>query len=195
MRIVGGILGGRRITAPPSMETRPTSDRVREGIASALEARDLIRQANVLDLFAGTGAFSFEMLSRGAQRATLVENNPRSVATIRANAGQLNLHERIDLIRYDLSRPLKSLAQARLAELGPFDLIFFDPPYAQVNMIGRLVEELSSSSLFASSAVVVAEFPTTEQPELPAWLQITNVYPYGDTSVLLGTVTSATDGV
>lgn len=195
MRIVGGTLRGRRITAPSSMQTRPTSDRVREGVASALEARGLIRQANVLDLFAGTGAFAFEMLSRGARRATLVENHPRSLAKIRDNAKLLQLVDRIEAIRYDLTRPLKSLVQGHLAALGPFDLIFCDPPYAQTAIVGRLVTELSSGNLLASTAVVVVEFPTGEQPPLPTWLHLTNVYLYGDTSVLLATVTSATDEV
>ena len=75
MRIVGGSLGGRRFSGPPGDATRPTSERVREAIASALDARGWIEGAVVLDLFAGTGALAFEALSRGADRAFLVERS------------------------------------------------------------------------------------------------------------------------
>src|ERR687894_2978210 len=85
-RIIGGVAGGRRI-AVPSTGTRPTSDRVREALFSALEARGAIEDAEVLDLYAGSGALGIEALSRGASTAVLVERDPRACAVIQANIG------------------------------------------------------------------------------------------------------------
>ena len=82
MRIVGGRLSGRRFGATKGRGTRPTSDRVREALASALDARAAFDQASVLDLFAGTGALSFEALSRGAAEAVLVDRDPEALGQI-----------------------------------------------------------------------------------------------------------------
>ncbi|MBP7683736.1 MAG: RsmD family RNA methyltransferase, partial [Deltaproteobacteria bacterium] len=99
MRIVGGTLGGRRFDGPPSDLTRPTSERVREALASALDARDAIRDVRVLDLFAGTGALAFEALSRGATDACLVERDPRVVKAAQQSIAALGLGERCVVVR------------------------------------------------------------------------------------------------
>ena len=90
-RIIGGALGGRRIAAPPGAGTRPTSDRVREAIFSALEARIELDGVHVLDLYAGSGALGLEAASRGAARVVLVEHDRRAAATIRRNVADLGL--------------------------------------------------------------------------------------------------------
>ena len=79
MRVIGGQLAGRRFGAPSGRGTRPTSDRVREALSSALESRGAFGDAVVLDLFAGTGALSFEALSRGAASAVLVDRDSRAI--------------------------------------------------------------------------------------------------------------------
>src|SRR5437764_414764 len=93
-RIVAGVLGGRRIVAPPGRGTRPTSDRVREALFSILGA-DAVEGARVLDLFAGSGALGIEALSRGAASATFVESDPRAAAAIDRNLEELGLVGRV----------------------------------------------------------------------------------------------------
>jgi len=91
MRIIGGRLSGRRFGAPSGRGTRPTSDRAREALASALESRGAFKGARVIDLFAGTGAFSFEALSRGASEAVAVDLDPRAIRQLTQSAKELGL--------------------------------------------------------------------------------------------------------
>lgn len=122
MRIIAGTWRGRVIEAPPGPATRPTADRVRETLFSMLTswlgAFDGLR---VADLFAGSGALGFEALSRGAAHATFVDNDPKSVAALRANAARLDASERAQIM---------SRSALVLPPSLPFDLIFADPPYA-----------------------------------------------------------------
>ena len=91
MRVVAGDLRGRRIEAPPGHDTRPTTDKVREAIFNALGSLDLVRDARVADLFAGTGALGIEALSRGAAHCTFVERDRNVVRTLRGNLEHLGL--------------------------------------------------------------------------------------------------------
>jgi 16S rRNA (guanine966-N2)-methyltransferase len=91
-RVIAGTAGGRRLSVPAGRDTRPTSDRAREGLFATVQAiRGPLAGASVLDLYAGSGAVGLEALSRGAVRAVLVEADPRAVRVIRANIAALNL--------------------------------------------------------------------------------------------------------
>ena len=96
---MAGDLRGRRIEAPPGFDTRPTTDKVREAVFNALVSRDLVRDARVADLFAGTGALGIEALSRGADHCTFVERDRNVVRTLRANIEQLGLTARSRVAR------------------------------------------------------------------------------------------------
>src|SRR5947209_20395427 len=85
VRVVAGTAKGRRLTAPPGRDVRPTSDRVREAVFSSLVSMDAVEGRSVLDLFAGSGALGIEALSRGAADATFVDHDRRVIDTIRAN--------------------------------------------------------------------------------------------------------------
>ena len=126
MRIIAGRLARRTVVAPQGSGTRPTADRVREPLFQHLEAARLpdgFDGLRVLDLFAGSGALSFEAISRGAARATLVEQDARAAAIIRRNAASLGLEASVDVVQ----RPVDAV----LSRLGVgFDLVFADPPYA-----------------------------------------------------------------
>ena len=122
MRIIAGRWRGRIIDAPPGRKTRPTSDRVREAWMSALQTE--IADSTVLDLFAGSGALGFELLSRGARHVTFVERGAPALRTLKTNAGKLNLGEdEFSLVRADAIQ-----YAAQLPELA-FDLAVADPPY------------------------------------------------------------------
>ncbi|WP_412062159.1 16S rRNA (guanine(966)-N(2))-methyltransferase RsmD [Rubrivirga sp. IMCC45206] len=123
MRITGGALARRTIDAPKGDRTRPTTDRVREALFNLLGARMELRDARVLDLFAGSGALGLEALSRGAAHVTFVERHGPTLAVARANARQLEVVDRAAFARADA---LGWLGRAA----GPFDLVVADPPYA-----------------------------------------------------------------
>ena len=117
---MAGDLRGRRIEAPPGFDIRPTTDKVREAVFNALVSRDLVRDARVADLFAGTGALGIEALSRGADHCTFVERDRTVVRTLRANIEQLGLAERSRVLAAD------ALSQAPSIDV---DLVLADPPY------------------------------------------------------------------
>ncbi len=129
MRVIAGELKGRRLVAPRGWQVRPTSDRVREAIFSALGE---IGGAHVLDLYCGTGALAIESLSRGATRAVLVDRDTRPAL---GNVERLGLGDRAELVRSDVSRWLVG----RLEDAGAprFDLVFVDAPYKLADRVGK----------------------------------------------------------
>lgn len=171
MRIVAGKYGGRKIQAPSGDLTRPTADRVREALFSALGPVD---DLSVLDLFAGTGALGIEALSRGADTATFVEKNAHPLAAIEANLSTLGV-EGAKVIRRDVLAYLKSDQLDRR-----FDLVFVDPPY---RMAGELSEPLSATlpTVLTDTARVVCESDRREPLDLNLNLQWERRY--GDTVI------------
>jgi len=140
MRVVAGELKGRKLVAPPGDATRPTTDKVREAMFNALRSLDVVLDAQVLDLFAGTGALGIEALSRGAADVTFVENRRAALRALHANIDALDLGRRCRVEEADASNPT---VLSRLSQQlgGPSDknadkkgdeegmLVFVDPPY------------------------------------------------------------------
>ena len=147
VRIVAGTARGRRIEAPEGRITRPTLDRVRQAIFNALDARELVRNAVILDLFGGSGALALEAMSRGATNATVVEADRTAVTFVRRNAEALGFADEVRVIRSDV---LRWLVDGGARALQP-TLVLADPPYDWSNW-----SELFAS-LPASVECVVAE--------------------------------------
>jgi 16S rRNA (guanine966-N2)-methyltransferase len=122
MRVISGDARGRRIQAPPGDDTRPITDRAKESIFNMLVSLGGVVDATVVDLYAGSGSFGIECLSRGAAAVTFVERRPAAVATIRSNLDALGYTARATIQQGAVSAMLESLPQA--------DLAFCDPPYA-----------------------------------------------------------------
>jgi 16S rRNA (guanine966-N2)-methyltransferase len=180
MRVVAGRLGGRRLQAPAGAGTRPTSDRVREALFSALGPLDGER---VLDLFAGSGALAIEALSRGAERAVLVERDPKAVAVIRRNLDDLGLAgEAVAVRRRDVLRALRDAREASES----YDLVFIDPPYRLAAGLGPELA-LALAPVLALGARVVGESDRRHALELPG-LTTTFERRYGDTLLRIHTV-------
>jgi 16S rRNA (guanine966-N2)-methyltransferase len=129
MRVIAGELKGRPLLAPRGWKVRPTSDRVREAIFSALG--EAVPGARVLDLYCGTGALAIEALSRGAAAAVLVDRDTRPAL---GNVESLGLGERVELVRADAGRWLAERAGEE--EAAPFDLVFVDAPYRLADRVG-----------------------------------------------------------
>ncbi len=185
LRIIGGALSGRRFDVPVRPGTRPTSDRVREALSSALQARAAFEGARVLDLFAGTGALAFEALSRGAAEATLVDRDRHVARTLGRSAETLGLADRVTILARDAFKP-KDLSEVCVQ--GPFDLVLLDPPYAYASRLDSLLGELRPS--LAPNAWVVIEHGG-DSPLLPSsstGLSPHASYRYGATAIELLTV-------
>lgn len=183
LRIVGGRLSGRRFRGPGknAKNTRPTAERVREAVFSALEARGLVDGARVLDLFSGTGALAFEALSRGAETALAVDRDRKCVTTIRADAASLGL-EGLTTAAIDLLTAPRRIAE-RLGTGGPFDLVFADPPYQEAAEVPALLVHLATEGIIAPGALIVFEHAARDELTLPATLGVVASYRYGDTAV------------
>lgn len=154
MRIIAGEYGGRRLEAPKGQGTRPTTDRVRESLMSAIHsARGGFEGARVLDAFAGSGALALEALSRGAASAVLCERDREAASVIERNLRTLGLsREQARLVRGDV------LKRPPAAPGDPFDLVFLDPPYATSPAdVFALIARLDEAGSLASDAVVSYE--------------------------------------
>jgi 16S rRNA (guanine966-N2)-methyltransferase len=147
MRVIAGELKGQRLVAPRGWKVRPTSDRVREAVFSALGD---VEGARVLDLYCGTGALAIEALSRGAARATLVDRDTRAAL---GNVERLGLGERAELVRMDVGRWLAVAVDG--AGAATFDLVFVDAPYKLADRVGQLLDSHLSRLLGVGSRVIV----------------------------------------
>jgi 16S rRNA (guanine(966)-N(2))-methyltransferase RsmD len=148
MRVIAGELGGRTLVAPRGWRVRPTSDRVREAIFSALGAR--VAGAVVLDLYCGTGALAIEALSRGAERAVLVDRDTRPAL---GNVERLGLGERAALVRSDALRWLAGRDENESGER--FDLVLIDAPYRLADRVGQELDTHLPRLLVPGGRVVV----------------------------------------
>jgi 16S rRNA (guanine966-N2)-methyltransferase len=133
VRVIAGELKGQRLVAPQGWKVRPTSDRVREAVFSALG--DRVAGAAVLDLYAGTGALAIEALSRGAEGAVLVD---RDIRPALGNVERLGLGDRAELIRADVERWLAQVSGGPQAR--KFDLVFVDAPYRLADRVADLLD-------------------------------------------------------
>jgi 16S rRNA (guanine966-N2)-methyltransferase len=157
-RIVAGRYGGRRIAAPPGAGTRPTSDRVREALFSALEAGGGLAGARVADLYAGSGAVGLEALSRGAEQALLVESDPRAARVIRDNLAALRAAPAARLVVGKVAQVL-----AAGPDGDPYDVVFADPPYAVPgDEVTAVLAALVKYGWLADGATVVVERGTRD---------------------------------
>lgn len=157
-RIIAGTAGGRRLKVPPGKGTRPTADRTREALFSALVARMDLDGAAVLDLYAGSGALGLEALSRGAAQALLVESDPRALAVLRDNVAVLGLPGATVLGR---------MAAAVVAEPAPrpHDLLVADPPYAlPAGEVAAVLVAAAAGGWLAPDAVVALERSSRDRP-------------------------------
>jgi 16S rRNA (guanine966-N2)-methyltransferase len=174
MRVIGGSRKGHKLAAPRGLDTRPTSDRVRENIFNLVGPVD---GARVLDLFAGSGALGIEALSRGALSAVFVEHDADAVRTIERNLDRLRLTG-ARIVRGDVLRTIAQEADAG----AKYDLVLVDPPYGMLTEIQpRLARHLPP--LLAAEGLLVVETPARAELELPLPLRTSRKY--GQTRVTL----------
>ena len=162
MRVIAGKYRGRKLKSPPSLLTRPTSDRLRETLFNILAPR--IEGAWFLDLCAGSGAVGIEALSRGAAHVTFVDRSRKMYALIETNLKSLNAID--DEIEVVSKEALEFLRKRAKQEAVPFDMIFFDPPYAMdYEAVLDYVGEQATALLTEDSVVLVEHNKKKDLPE------------------------------
>lgn len=174
MRVVSGSARGVPLLSLDGLETRPTTDRVKESMFNVIQFE--LWGKRVLDLFAGSGALGIEALSRGAGHATFVDRSPKALAIVQKNLAQTRLSEQATTLCEAYDRFLQR------AE-GPFDMVFLDPPYASDFAVDA-VRLLKTRHLLAEKGVVVFEHDR-EHPDMDAELSAftKKTYRYGKTFV------------
>lgn len=180
-RIISGFAGSLTLSVPSS-GTRPTSDRVREAMFSALEAADELRGARVVDLFAGSGALGLEAASRGAASVTLVERSGGAIAACTRNAAAV-----LKNVPADAAPRIEIAGQAVHGYLSgsaaTWDVAFVDPPYELGALELAGVLELLAPRMAGGGLVVVERRTRDAEPAWPAGLTLERSRKYGDTTL------------
>jgi len=172
MRVITGKARGVQLKTPEGMQTRPTADRVKEALFSIIQFE--LPGASVLDLFGGTGQLGIEALSRGAKSAVFVDASEKACALIRENLNRTKLQQEGKVIRSDY---LDYLKRSR----DKFDIIFLDPPYAEV-FLENALKCITEIDILQTNGIIVTERPLGK--DLP-WeyegFQRSRDYKYGKT--------------
>lgn len=180
MRIIAGKYRGRNLKSPPSLEVRPTSDRLRETLFNVIAPR--IEAARFLDLCAGSGAVGIEALSRGAAYVTFVDRSRRMCGLIEANLDLCGVPE--DETEVVCSEAEDFLRQAPARKRGPWDIIFFDPPYATDYPRALNPLRVDATKLISADALLVIEHHHKNTlPEVMGQLHRHRVLKQGDSSL------------
>ena len=170
MRVITGSARGRRLNELKGYDTRPTTDKVKEGIFSAIQFE--VEGARVLDLFAGTGQLGIEALSRGAQRAVFVDRRTDAVKLIRENLKVTDLTDRARVVSGDSIEYLKSIREK-------FDLILLDPPYA-AGLLEPVIALIARFDILSPHGIILAEHPADKTlPALAPPYRLHRTYRYG----------------
>ncbi|HJO03756.1 MAG TPA: 16S rRNA (guanine(966)-N(2))-methyltransferase RsmD [Acidobacteriota bacterium] len=178
MRVIAGRARGRRLRVPDQSGVRPTTDRARETLFSVL--LPFLRDARVLDLFAGSGALGLEAVSRGARGATFVECHRKVATVLRANIAACDLESECEVVLSDYRAAVRRLSTTH----PPFDLVFVDPPYGSGQGIECLAQ-LSAGQLVAEGGRVILEQGRHESAELPAQWELLRTLRIGKTVFLI----------
>lgn len=176
MRVIAGEAKGRTLVVPRGSGTRAATDRIRETLFGILEPR--LDGARVADLFAGAGSLGIEALSRGAARATFVERGAEAVKAIRRNLATTGFAERSDVVHTSVIAYLDS------GPRGPFDIVFCDPPFADVAIAEATLCHEGLRSALAPDGLVVVRAHGKHVPAVPASAHIVRIKEIGEEKLL-----------
>jgi 16S rRNA (guanine966-N2)-methyltransferase len=180
VRVIGGQEHGRKFAAPRGKDTRPATARVRASIFSRLASRNAIAAARVLDVFAGSGSFGLEALSRGASCVVFVDRARAAAAAIARNLNQLHMADRARIIAADFRRALAELAQSSAS----FEIIFVDAPFG-ADSTAEVLALIATLGLLAPNGLLITrQFHRTPAP-VEAALECINVAKIGDHRIAL----------
>ena len=170
MRVISGTARGRRLKELQGMDTRPTTDKVKESMFNIIQFD--LEGRKVLDLFAGTGQLGIEALSRGAAHCTFVDTRRDAVALVKENLKATNFSQQATVLQSDSLAFLSSCREK-------FDIIFLDPPY-QTDFLDRCMETVVMFDILNEHGIMVCESAADRKlPSLPEEYQMSREYRYG----------------
>ena len=170
MRVISGSARGKMLEAVPGMDTRPTTDRVKESIFNILQFR--VIGANMLDLFAGTGQMGIEALSRGAQKAVFVDESPKAISVIMKNIAAARVKDRAEVVRGDFEQALGRLKGQK------FEIVFLDPPYGG-ELLNDALKSVELFDILSPDGIIICESSVGDTVVCPESFAVTKTYKYG----------------
>ncbi len=150
MRIISGKMRGLKLNSPKDDSVRPTTDRVKESLFNVISP--YVYDANVLDLFAGSGALGIECLSRGATKCTFVDNSRDSITIIKSNISKAKFEDSSEVLNMDYKEVIKKMS----IKSEKFDIIFLDPPYYK-DMFEEAIQKISESDILNEEGIIIVE--------------------------------------
>lgn len=174
MRIITGKAKGLKLTAPAGLDVRPTADRVKESLFNILGNQ--LFDANVLDLFSGSGNLGLEAYSRGAKKVVFVDSSKLSISFLKKNVTRAKADSYVKIYLNDAVKSIGLLAEQGFV----FDIIFCDPPYNK-GLEKLIIKELAKSSLLSQDGILVLEHSSKDTLASNAKLVVYRVEKYGNT--------------
>lgn len=175
LRIVAGEIGGRKLTTPSGLGTRPTAEKVREALFAILG--ESVVGVRAADFFAGSGALGIEALSRGAAWCLFVEHNRKVLTILESNVARCEMNDRVAVLGEDATKPSR-----RCLGLAPFDLILADPPYER-GLVSRFTAACERFELLTPGGMLVIEHSPSEKPPESRALKLVDNRTYGQTQL------------
>ena len=185
MRIIAGNFKGTTLYIPKDKNTRPLKDLTRESIFNLLTHSNKVffnlKQSNVLDLYAGTGSFGLECLSRQAESVYFVEKKKGAIEILEKNIEKLKVKNKIKIFFDNVFELIEKKNTFRLK----FDLIFCDPPFNDTN-IDKLVESIFNNNLLNKNGIIILHRRKTVKEKLPDYFKIIEARTYGISKIIFG---------
>ena len=185
MRIISGNLKGKKIYLPTDKNTRPLKDMVKESIFNLLDHSNkfsvTINKSNILDLFAGSGSFGLECLSRGAKKVIFVENYFNAIKILKKNIQDLQVIEQSEIVEQDCFKFLDNQTNFT----NKFKIIFIDPPYKE-EKINYIIEEIKDKKILNKNGIIVIHRHKSDDLILSKKLRIIDVRSYGISKIFFG---------
>lgn len=170
MRVISGSARGKVLESVPGMDTRPTTDRVKESVYNILQFR--VMGASILDLFAGTGQMGIEALSRGASHAVFVDQAPQAISVIRKNIAAARVQPRAEIIQAGYRQALERLSEQK------FDIIFLDPPYGG-ELLNSALKAVELFDILSVDGIIICESSIGDKVICPDGFAVRKTYQYG----------------
>ena len=158
MRVVSGSARGCKLSSPEGMDTRPTTDRIKETLFNIISPE--IYDCRFLDVFSGSGAIGIEALSRGAQKAVFVENAQSAIKVIEANLEKTRLKDKAEILKTDALKAVEMLK----AKNEKFDIVFMDPPYMK-DLAWPVIKAIKAGGILNDEGIIIVE--ESSEAEIP----------------------------
>jgi len=185
MRIIGGIHKGKNIFQPLDKTTRPLRDLVKESIFNLINHSNLIniiiKDSNILDLFAGSGSFGLECISRGANKVTFIESHFNALEILKKNIHKLRLKNEFQIIQKDCFKYLDD----EMKDFNTYDLIFVDPPYKE-KKINEIISKIKGKKILKDNGIIIIHRHKKDNIEISNKFNLIDKRIYGISKILIG---------